>query len=248
MENKRELIEEYNKKLNRLIISAVVVNLIVLILVLFNVIQGVISWITFIPFFDYYQTYLLILFIVDCIFFKLYMDNIKALNDIDIKELNELLLKEEEELEIIKKRRDTIKSAYWILKRAVDLIFTRDNEYNDKLVKYLIIKKNTEDKINSIRYKHNFTFWTGMIIIWFIFLFINFITPEWKISSNKIISSYENKYKKIEYKIKDKEDKKYIKEINLSKLEWVRDKYISEFWTGSDIVKLIDKDISELKK
>lgn len=248
MEDKRLLIEEYNKKLNRLVISAVVVNLIVLILVLFNVIQGLISWITFIPFFDYYETYLLILFIVDCIFFKLYMDDIKALNDIDIKELNKILLNKKEELELFKKRRDTVRNAYWIFKRAVDLIFKRDNEYNDKRVEYLKLKKDTEDKINLINYKHNFNFWVWMIIIWFIFLFINFITPEWKISSNKIISSYENKYKNLEYEIKNKEDKRYLKEINLSKLESLRDRYVSEFWAGSDIVRLIDKDISELKK
>lgn len=248
MINNEDLLAEYEKKNSRLVVSAVLLNWFFAILLFFNVIQSLVSWITYIPFFDYYITYIILLFLVDCIFISLYIINLHKMNYIIFDNWNQLVLNEKVKIDTLKKNKDIVNKALWFVERAIDFVFRKNSEYEKQYKEFLLFKKNIEDKIEKEASNFVFTVFKICGIFFLIFIWLYIIVPSGKISTDKFISSYENKYKKVENDINNKKENEVIKTTTLLLLEGKKEKYIQEFWTGSDVVKQINDDITELQK
>lgn len=235
----------YTKRNYTLIIVALVVNIVIIWLVFSWVIQSLVTSLLYVKLFDYYTTYIVILWL-----FNIYVA-FKYVSNLDKRISLEKLLEAE------KKWFDLKTTVFRIKDKDISLeefLTKKEIEWEDFC--YEKIVKDVSDEIKAFvlgcwndygKRMANVDYIPNLLIVLFIIAGLVSLLF-WRISVNNFVSKYENKYKKIEYQIKDKEEKKYVRETTISKLEDLKTKYVTEFWTGSDVVKQIDEDINKLRE
>lgn len=237
-------VSSYAKKNFILIILAVIVNIIIIWLVFSWVIQNLLTSLLYIKLFDYYTTYIVILWLFNTYVAFQYVNNVEK--KISLEKLDEaealwldlgMIVYKIKGKDITLKDFIVLKDVDWCTFSSKDIVKDIDEKTRD-----FIYSSWTEygEKMKNIDYIPNL-----LVVLFIIAGLVSLLFG--RISVNNFVSKYENKYKRIEYEIKDKEEKKYVRETTISKLEDLKNKYVNEFGTGSDVVKQIDEDIAKLK-
>lgn len=234
----------YAKKNFILIILAVIVNIIIIWLVFSWVIQNLLTSLLYVKLFDYYTTYIVILWLFNTYVAFQYVNNVEK--KISLEKLDEAeslwldlakIVYKINGKDITLKDFITLKDVDWCTFSSKDIVKDIDEKTKDFIYNAW---EEYGEKMKNIDYIPNL-----LVVLFIIAGLVSLLFG--RISVNNFVSKYENKYKKIEYEIKDKEEKKYVRETTISKLEDLKNKYVNEFGTGSDVVKQIDEDIAKLR-
>ena len=217
----------------------IIINLIVLIPLFWSKVFWIFTLTNLFWIFDYYLFYLILLFIINSI----YVFNYKPFSNVDF------------DLYFIKNKwffnskYDIINNKTWEIDTSINYselknTWLSSDEYilNDNWDNLLIKKSDYKVVLKDTIIRLS----TGYILLLIIISFWFFIG--WtKISTDNLKNSYTSKYIQMEQDIRTFNE---INEANIDifiTLENTRNEYIKIYWTESNIVKQIDKDILEIK-